>query len=198
MRSLLLSAIAVIFLAACRKPAIPNPGDPCTEPDGIKEFCGSDEKTLLKCLDGVFVTHACDSCKQTFDVGLMGRNAKIEQSGCGLVNPRSAKVGALCDEGMACEDGGRHALSCVDKKMVIVHTCGGPEGCVYDAAVKAVRCDTSVGEPGDPCADGTTACSLDGHALLACKDGHLVIGQECNGPNGACTNINHTLGCSNQ
>ncbi len=195
MRRAHLSAIAVIAFVACRKPAIPNPGDPCTEPDGLKEFCG-DDKTLLKCLDGVFVTHFCDHCKQTFDVGLMSSHSTIEQSGCSLVNPRSAKVGAACEDGMACEDGGRHALKCVDKKMVTVHTCGGPEGCVYDAAVKAVRCDTSVGEPGDACSDDTTACSLDGHALLACKDGHLAVREECSGPNGACTNINHTLGCS--
>lgn len=196
MKHVMLSAVALLTIAGCKKPTIPNPGDPCTVGDGIDEFCAADEKTLLKCLDGVFVAHHCSTCIQKFDAGVLETTSEMAKANCSLVNPASAKVGALCQEGSACEEGGKHTLKCIDKKMVAVSTCGGPNGCVYKEDEGKVSCDTSVNEVGAICREGSGSCSADGHALLICKDGHLVVGEECNGPQGACANINHNLGCT--
>jgi hypothetical protein len=48
-----------------------------------------------------------------------------------------------------------------------------------------VRCDTTLGEPGDPCGQtGTYACAADHQTMLGCDGAHLGAVSSCRGPKG--------------
>jgi hypothetical protein len=74
------------------------------------------------------------------------------------------------------------ALVCKDGRFDLWRRCRGPQGCrVIDG--RNVHCDTSLGEPDDPCEhSGTFACSVDGATMLECDGKALVPASSCRGP----------------
>jgi hypothetical protein len=74
------------------------------------------------------------------------------------------------------------ALVCKEARFDLWRHCRGPKGCrVIDG--RNVHCDTSLGEPDDPCERaGTFACSVDGKTMLVCDGKVLVAASSCRGP----------------
>jgi hypothetical protein len=94
----------------------------------------------------------------------------------GDVCPRSPPLDYACATNHA------DALACRDGHFDLWRHCRGPQGCrVLDG--RNVHCDTSLGEPGDPCERaGTFACSVDGQTMLACDGRTLAPASSCRGP----------------
>lgn len=81
----------------------------------------------------------------------------------------------------ACSSDATEALVCNDGRFGLWRACRGPDGCGLDG--RNVHCDTSLGEPGDPCAQqGSYACSTDGNAMLQCDGAVLAPASSCRGP----------------
>jgi hypothetical protein len=84
----------------------------------------------------------------------------------------------------ACTGDRAQALVCKDGVFALWRACRGPDGCqVVDG--RNIHCDTSLGEPGDPCAQlGTYACSVDRKTMLSCDGNALATASSCRGPDG--------------
>ena len=82
----------------------------------------------------------------------------------------------------ACSSDLSSALACHDGRFELWRRCRGPQGCkIVDG--RNVHCDTSLGEPGDPCErSGTFACSSDGKSMLECDGKTLSVVSACRGP----------------
>jgi hypothetical protein len=87
----------------------------------------------------------------------------------------------------ACTADRTKALVCKDGVFGLWRNCRGPEGCqIVDG--RNIHCDTSLGEPGDPCAQqGTYACSVDKKTMLVCDGNALSPASSCRGPEGCHT-----------
>jgi hypothetical protein len=82
----------------------------------------------------------------------------------------------------ACTADKGKALVCKDGRYSLWRACRGPEGCVVEGG-RNIKCDTTLGEPGDPCAQqGTYACSSDRTAMLLCDGSVLGAASSCRGP----------------
>lgn len=82
----------------------------------------------------------------------------------------------------ACATDLKSALVCKDGRFSLWRRCRGPEGCSVIEG-RNVHCDTSLGEPGDPCEHmATFACSVDGQMMLECDGKTLVPASSCRGP----------------
>lgn len=100
-------------------------------------------------------------------------------------------VAAACkkEEGGACKTNDQvcadkeHALVCRTGKFVTV-ACPGPLAC--SRFENHVNCDTSIGNPGDPCMgeEDEYACSTDKKQLVVCKKGQFETWLQCRGPRG--------------
>ena len=90
--------------------------------------------------------------------------------------PRNPPLDYACSTDLAT------ALVCKEGRYDLWRRCRGPQGCrVVDG--RNVRCDTSLGEPDDPCEHaGTFACSVDGTTMLQCDGKSLVAASSCRGP----------------
>jgi hypothetical protein len=81
--------------------------------------------------------------------------------------PRNPPLDYACSTDLAT------ALVCKDGRYDLWRRCRG----------RNVRCDTSLGEPDDPCEHtGTFACSVDGTTMLQCDGKSLVAASSCRGP----------------
>ena len=84
----------------------------------------------------------------------------------------------------ACTADKARALVCKDGHYALWRACRGPDACQVEGG-RNVRCDTTLGEPGDPCAQqGTYACSSDAKAMLLCDGSTLAAASSCRGPDG--------------
>jgi hypothetical protein len=84
----------------------------------------------------------------------------------------------------ACTGDRAQALVCKEGRFTLWRACRGPEGCQVEGG-RNVRCDTTLGEAGDPCAQqGTYACSVDGKTMLLCDGSTLAPASSCRGPQG--------------
>jgi hypothetical protein len=84
----------------------------------------------------------------------------------------------------ACTTDLSQALVCKDGRFDLWRRCRGPAGCrLLDG--RNVHCDTSLGEPDDPCERaGTYACSVDGKTMLSCDGKSLAVASACRGAKG--------------
>jgi hypothetical protein len=83
----------------------------------------------------------------------------------------------------ACTTDRAKALVCEAGRFTLWRQCRGPEACQVSGRI--VHCDTTLGEPGDPCAQaGTYACSSDKTLLLTCDGAALKAASSCRGPAG--------------
>ena len=119
---------------------------------------------------------------------------------------RLEAAGTACDihaneDGDLCSTDDEGAAACVDTKTLVACrkgaytrvACRGPGGCVEEGG--NARCDTSVAEAGEPCAeDGKKACSTDGKRVLSCSNGKMAARYECRGAKG-CVSQGSKLDC---
>ncbi len=150
-------------------------GEPCLDTGDKRGVCSVDKKSELTCVGGKTKVEACQG-----------------RGGC---EPGASTVPSLCNKPLragedctgegedVCDDAGKSWLSCTHRKWVTTSACRGKSGCKFLASLGSIACDTSVGEPGDPCAGGAT-CTADRKSLLTCTDHKLAKSRDCPGPKG--------------
>jgi len=73
---------------------------------------------------------------------------------------------------------------CKEGRFTAWRACRCPDACKVECG-RHVKCDTTLGEPGDPCAQqGTYACSVDHVTMLTCDGSAFVAATSCRGPAG--------------
>jgi hypothetical protein len=171
--SVLLGAVlAVSATSACHdKPA---PGGKCRVAEQL--VCGAPDRALL-CEGSAWVEVPCK--------GALGCARKGEADEC---DDTVAAEGDACPLNppldYACSADKARALVCKDGHYALWRACRGPDACQVEGG-RNVRCDTTLGAPGDPCAlQGTYACSADGKAMLLCDGSTLATASSCRGPDG--------------
>ncbi|NUO50897.1 MAG: hypothetical protein HOV80_18750 [Polyangiaceae bacterium] len=144
-----------------------EPDEACEKAD--EPTCSTDKKKMLVCKDNVWKTEM--ECS-----GVHGcvNNAKGVQCTGGIDSE-----GAECkeDDTYSCTPDKTKMLVCKDKKMVVASVCRGQHGCRLQG--KKVDCDSSLGDVGDTCSEGSAACSMDKKAFLECKGGKLAKKADC-------------------
>jgi len=172
------AAAVLLAVAACRdKPA---PGGKCRVPYQL--VCGGSDRALLcepPAAGGATVWVEAP-CK-----GAHGCSHKSDADEC---DDTVAADGDPCPHDppldYACTPDKTKALVCKEGHYTIWRACRGPEACQVEGG-RNVRCDTTLGEAGDPCAlQGTYACSSDGKAMLLCDGTSLTPASSCRGPEG--------------
>jgi len=180
-----LAAAVVVAATACR--TTPTAGEKCSVADQL--FCARPDRAL--------VCEPAPGVPGPRPPAFLGAWAELPckgARGCEHGGPASECDDTVASEGDRCPigppqdyactaDRGR-ALACKDGRFGLWRACRGPGGCqVVDD--RNVRCDTTLGEPGDPCAQkGTYSCSTDGVAMLMCDGSQLVAASSCRGPAG--------------
>ena len=161
-------------MVACR--AKPAPGGPCANLDSL--VCAGVDRALVCEGSGAWAAVPCKGA-----------------GGCARARGRADE----CDDTVAAEDDacpkgppldyactadGARALACAEGRFKLWRACRGPDGCrVIDG--RNIQCDTSLGLPGDPCAQkGTYACAADHVAMLVCDGAALAPASSCRGPEG--------------
>jgi hypothetical protein len=175
----------VVACAACR--TTPTPGEKCSVADQV--FCPRHDRALVceqvapageqggGAFSGAWVEVLCkgaQGCERRSASSECDDTVASEGDGCPLGPPQD----------YACTSDHGRALVCKDGRFGTWRECRGPEGCqVVDG--RNVKCDTTLGEPGDPCAQkGTYSCSTDRKAMLTCDGSALVPASTCRGPAG--------------
>ncbi len=84
----------------------------------------------------------------------------------------------------ACAIDGSKALVCKDGRFALWRECRGPNACRVVGG-RSIKCDTTLGEPEDPCGQkGAYACAADHQTLLLCDGDRLSPASSCHGPEG--------------
>jgi len=169
--------VAVCATAACRdKPA---PGGKCRVPEQL--VCGAPDRALLcEPAPGGAIAWVAVPCK-----GAQGCSHKGDADEC---DDTIAAEGDACPQNppldYACTPDKARALVCKEGRYALWRACRGPDACQIEGG-RNVRCDTTLGEPGDPCAQqGTYSCSSDTKAMLLCDGSNLGAASSCRGPGG--------------
>jgi hypothetical protein len=165
-------AATAVLLVSCR--AKPAAGGKCKEGEPL--VCPAHERALV-CVSGAWVEMPCK--------GLAGCSAHGDSSECddtlaaeGDTCPRDPPVDYACTPDHA------EALVCDQGRFTLWRRCRGPERCQVEGG-RNVRCDTTLGEPGDPCGQpGTYSCSSDRTLMLSCDGTSFHAASSCRGPAG--------------
>ncbi len=145
-------------------------GDGC---EGEWAACTADSKKFLECkANKLTQTATCGGSRGCY---AMGKDLFCDQS--------SGTAGDMCSgKGGSCNTDGKSMLVCDGSKFVAGEMCRGPRGCETPAG--KVKCDQSLGLPGDKCEGTTATCAVGGKTLLECKGDKLEPTTECRGPLG--------------
>ncbi len=170
--SVIAGALAVAAITACR-PA-PRVGGRCRVEN--QWVCAAKDRGLL-CEGGAWTELPCRGSG-----GCAHRGASDD------CDDTVAQEGDRCPRQLpadyACTTDGARALICKNGRFDVWRNCRGARRCAV-AVDRHLDCDTTLGEPGDPCeAMGTYACSVDAHAMLLCDGRALVVTSSCRGPDG--------------
>lgn len=160
------------LLLACH--AAPREGTPCRE--AKRTACAAVDRALV-CESGSWMAVPC--------LGPRGCSVREEAAEC---DDTLALEGNPCPEagrpGYACTPDRGEALVCRAGHFVLWRHCRGAQGCAIDEEGH-LQCDTTLGNPGDPCEkQGTYACSADSRAMLRCEGHTFVVASSCQGPDG--------------
>ena len=165
-----LAATVLGVVAACRSK--PAPGAPCRVPDQL--VCAAADGALV-CEGGAWTPVPCRGtrgCVRSGETDDCDDTVGAEGDACPLNPPLD----------YACTADHSRALVCKDGRYGLWRACRGPEGCTVEGG-RNVRCDNTLGEPGDPCVQvGTYACSVDRLTMLACDGNTLRPASSCRGP----------------
>lgn len=170
--------LSIASVAACRdKPAA---GRPCRVVDQL--VCGASDRAFLcePAQPGGTTSWEEVPCK-----GARGCSRKGDADEC---DDTLAAESDPCPRNppldYACTADKTKALVCKEGRYGEWRACRGPDGCQVEGG-RNVRCDTTLGEAGDPCAQqGTYACSADGKTMLLCDGSALAAASSCRGPGG--------------
>jgi hypothetical protein len=173
--ALALAAAAVVQVSGCRDR--PAAGGKCRLVDQL--VCAGTDRALV-CQAGsggtAWVEVLCkgsQGCSRRADVDECDDTVATRDDAC----PRNPPLDYACSPDHA------EALVCKEGRFTLWRACRGSEGCQVDG--RNVRCDTTLGEPGDPCAQqGTYACSADARTMLQCDGAVLAPASSCRGPLG--------------
>ncbi len=178
---LLAAALVACAVSACRDR--PAPGGKCRVPDQL--VCGGVDRALL-CEPGP--GSAPGAATLWTEVPCKGAQGCAHRGDTDECDDTVATEGDACPRNppldYACTADGARALVCKDGRYSLWRACRGPDGCQVEGG-RNVRCDTTLGQPGDPCAQqGTYACAADGKAMLLCDGSTLAAASSCRGPDG--------------
>lgn len=159
--------LALSVLAACSA----LEGAPC---GGSVGSCDGTTESLF-CLDGRITRIRCD-----------GPRGCSEQGSRLYCDQSVATVGARCaqEAGGACTPDRSEFLTCTGGLYVLSARCHGANACRNVDG--QVFCDQTRAAVGDPCATGPggdAACSMEGDAMLRCREGRFALSTACRGPN---------------
>jgi hypothetical protein len=179
-------AVALTVIAACR--AKPATGGQCHAPDQL--VCANGDLALVCVAPGgdEVVRAAPGITGKWFDVPCKGAHRCAHQGTTDECDDTIAEEGDHCPPAppvdYACTSDKKRALVCQRGQFLVWRQCRGPDACqVVDD--RKVQCDTTLGEPGDPCAqDGAYACSVDRGTMLRCDGATLAAASTCRGPKG--------------
>ncbi|HEY8038849.1 MAG TPA: hypothetical protein VIF15_03615 [Polyangiaceae bacterium] len=169
----LLAATVLVTVAACR--SRPAAGGSCRVPDQL--VCSAGDRALV-----------CEAAGTWQEVPCKGARGCAHRDTADECDDTLAADGDACPHNppldYACTADRVRALVCKDGRFALWRQCRGPDGCqVVDG--RNVHCDTTLGDPGDPCAQqGTYACAVDGKAMLLCDGSTLAPASSCRGPQG--------------
>jgi hypothetical protein len=173
-------AAALALAAAALLPGLPGchgrpaAGEKCRVPDELT--CPSATRALV-CTSGAWVEIPCKGahgCSKSGDAYDCDDTVAAEGDACPLNPPLD----------YACTADHAKALVCKAGKFGLWRSCRGADACQV-VGERSVHCDTTLGEPGDPCAQqGTYACSVDRGTMLQCDGTTLVPASSCRGPDG--------------
>jgi hypothetical protein len=174
------AAAILVMVAACR--SRPTPGTSCRVPDQL--VCGGKDHALV-CEPAPGGGSAATSWVEVPCKGARGCARSGDVDEC---DDTVAQDGDPCPRNppldYACTQDRTKALVCKDGRFGLWRACRGPDGCLVEGG-RNVRCDTTLGEPGDPCAQqGTYACSVDRLWMLSCDGTTLAQASSCRGPDG--------------
>jgi hypothetical protein len=175
------AAAGLVTVAACR--TRPAPGGKCLVPDQL--LCSGTDHALLCEPAGVGSAATPATWVEVPCKGAHGCSHKSDADEC---DDTVAAAGDPCPRSppldYACSADGAKALVCKEGRYDLWRSCRGPEQCKVEGG-RNVRCDTTLGEPGDPCGQqGTYACSSDGKSMLVCDGSALAPASTCRGPDG--------------
>jgi hypothetical protein len=167
-----LALAGIASLAACRSK--PSAGGKCKPGESL--VCATRDRALV-CESGAWAEMPCKGA-----AGCAGHGESFEcddtVAGEGDHCPSDPPVDYACTADQAA------ALVCTEGRFALWRRCRGPDGCKVEGG-RNVHCDTTLGEPGDPCAQaGTYACSSDKALLLACDGSAFHPASSCRGPSG--------------
>ena len=174
-----LAAAVLVTVAACR--SRPTPGGPCAALDRIA--CAGTDRALVceapapSATSGAWVEIPCKGargCGRRGETDDCDDTVALEGDPC----PRNPPLDYACTPDHA------RALACDGGRYGLWRACRGPEGCKVEGG-RNIRCDTTLGEVGDPCGQaGTYACTADHQAMLVCAGAALAAASSCRGPAG--------------
>ncbi len=204
--------VALVALAAVDCNSRPAAGDPCRVPE--QTICAARDRALVcdarpaEALPGALSssqlprTWVAVSCK--------GARGCARTGGIDECDDTLAAEGDLCPRtpplDYACTTDLLSALECRDGRFGLWRRCRGPQGCQIVGG-RNVHCDTSLGEPGDPCERaGTYACAVDRKTMLQCDGQSLSLASSCRGDKGcsieqsrdAGGDVPHTIDCDDR
>jgi hypothetical protein len=182
-RALGLAAAAVVVLASCR--GKPTAGGKCKEGEPL--VCAARDRALV-CLSGAGGDDPAAHqsvwsempCRGVAGCALRGEFAECDDTiaAPGDPCPRDPPADYACTPDHA------EALVCDSGRFTLWRRCRGAEHCQVEGG-RNVRCDTTVGEPGDPCGQaGTYCCSTDRTVMLSCDGTAFRPASSCRGPGG--------------
>jgi hypothetical protein len=170
--ALLVTIVAVTTAAACRH--TPTAGRQCHIPDQL--VCGASDRAMV-CDSGAWKEVACRGqrgCSRRGDTDECDNTIAADLDPC----PRNPPVDYACTADRS------RALVCKGGQFSLWRNCRGPERCEIVEG-RNLRCDTSLGEPGDPCSQqGTYSCSVDRKTMLSCDGNTFGAASSCRGADG--------------
>lgn len=169
---IVLLGVALLAVSGCRPK--PTAGASCRLADPL--LCAGPDRALV-CRSGAWLEVPCR--------GAGGCAAGGHADEC---DDTLAVLGEACPAApaidYACTTDGRRALVCKDGLFGLWRNCRGQEGCVIVGG-RHLNCDTTLGQPGDPCeARGTYSCSTNQEEMLICDGTSLAAASSCRGPEG--------------
>jgi hypothetical protein len=166
------AAVTFALVSACRQR--PTAGGQCRIFDQLA--CAGSDRALM-CTSGVWVELPCRGlrgCARRGDADECDDTIATPNDPC----PHNPPVDYACTADRTA------ALVCKNGHFSLWRNCRGPGHCeIVDG--RNLHCDTTLGEPGDPCEkEGSYSCLVDGSAMLVCGQNTLTLATSCRGPDG--------------
>ncbi len=164
--------MAIVLAPACRQR--PTAGAQCKVQNQLA--CGGDDRAMV-CESGTWVEVPCrgpHGCARHGDSDECDDTVATSGDPC----PRAPPLDYACTADRSA------ALACKEGRFALWRACRGPDRCeIVDG--RNLRCDTTLGESGDPCEkQGTYSCAVDRKARLECNGTALAPVSSCRGPEG--------------